>query len=174
MRLVLVTTGILNAEARDPGRSTNRAERPGYLTVYDLDRLGPLARAVAAPTARSATIDVPCTGSSAAHRLGAEPRRHGRCVGGGHCEMARDRRSVDLRAECSARGAERTAFAEQLDGAIRRKHEHKDFLAYHNGMTVICDSFREERPDELIVQNPSIVNGAQSAIAFAAPRTRAN
>jgi len=34
-------------------------------------------------------------------------------------------------------------------------------------MTVVCDSFREAR-GKLIVINPSIVNGAQSAIAFAA------
>ncbi len=65
------------------------------------------------------------------------------------------------------REVRRNNVRRQLDGAIRRHHEHKDFLAYHNGMTVICDSFREEL-DKLVVESPSIVNGAQSAIAFAA------
>jgi hypothetical protein len=60
----------------------------------------------------------------------------------------------------------RNRVRDHLDGAIRRHHEHEDFLAYHNGMTVVCDSFREEA-DKLVVEGPSIVNGAQSAIAFA-------
>jgi hypothetical protein len=60
----------------------------------------------------------------------------------------------------------RNRVRDQLDGAIRRPHDHKDFLAYHNGMTVVCDSFEEKRGG-LVLHNPSIVNGAQSAIAFA-------
>jgi len=65
------------------------------------------------------------------------------------------------------REVRRNRVRAQLERAIRQSHEHKDFLAYHNGMTVICESFLEE-PSRLIVENPSIVNGAQSAIAFAA------
>src|SRR5206468_5665886 len=60
----------------------------------------------------------------------------------------------------------RNRVRDQLDGAIRRQHDHKDFLAYHNGMTVVCDSVSEQ-PGKLIIRNASVVNGAQSAIAFA-------
>ena len=60
MRLVLVTTGVFNGQATTLVESTNRTEGAGYLTAYDLRRLGPLARAVAAPTPPAATIEVPC------------------------------------------------------------------------------------------------------------------
>lgn len=40
-----------------------------------------------------------------------------------------------------------------------------DFLAYHNGLTIICDSYWL-RNGKLKIRNPSVVNGAQSVIAF--------
>jgi len=166
IRLVLVTTGTLTAEARNLVDATNRAERAGYLTVYDLDRLGPLARAVAAPTAPAATIEVPCTAGermvigAAANRVAMAAVKAEDIV---QWPGIDDRSILELNVR---REVPRNNVRRQLDGAIRRRHEHKDFLAYHNGMTVICDSFREE-PDKLVVESPSIVNGAQSAIAFA-------
>jgi hypothetical protein len=52
-----------------------------------------------------------------------------------------------------------------LDGAISRSAEHRDFLAYHNGLTVVCDSFAETN-GFLVIARPSVVNGAQSVLAF--------
>lgn len=168
IRLVLVTTGTLTQEAINLVEATNRAERAGYLTVYDLGRLGPLARAVAAPTAATATIDVPCAATERCV-LGAAPNRV--AIAAVKAEdivqwPGIDDRSIfelNIRREVPRTGRVRR----QLDGAIRRPHDHKDFLAYHNGMTVICDTF-SEATSKLVVENPSIVNGAQSAIAFGA------
>ena len=166
IRLVLVATGSLTQEATNLVDATNRAERPGYLTVYDLNRLGPLARAVAAPTAPSATIAVPCT-TAERSIIGTSPTRVAMAAVKAEDIVQwpgiDDRSIFELNVRREVR---RNRVRKQLDGAIRRHHEHKDFLAYHNGMTVICDSFREE-PDKLIVESPSVVNGAQSAIAFA-------
>ncbi len=172
IRLVLVTTGTLTAEARNLVDATNRAERAGYLTVYDLDRLGPLARAVAAPTAPAATIEVPCT---AGERMVIGPAANRVAMAAVKAEDIVQWPGIDDRSILELnvrREVPRNNVRRQLDGAIRRHHEHKDFLAYHNGMTVICDSFREE-PDKLVVESPSIVNGAQSAIAFAAADSEA-
>jgi hypothetical protein len=166
VRLVLVTTGTLNQPARDLVDATNRAERAGYLTVYDLTRLGALARAVAAPTAPVASIHVPCTPAQRTI-LGSPPNRV--AMAAVKAEDIVDWPGIDDRSIFDLnvrREVRRNRVRKQLDGAIRRQHEHKDFLAYHNGMTVICESF-EDQPDKLIVTNPSIVNGAQSAIAFA-------
>jgi hypothetical protein len=166
IRLVLVTTGTLTTDAINVVEATNRAERPGYLTVYDLNRLGSLARAVAAPTAAAGTIDVPCMATDRCV-VGTAPNRV--AIAAIKAEDIVKWPGIDDRSifELNVRReVPRNRVRRQLDGAIRRRHEHKDFLAYHNGMTVICDGFREE-PSKMVVENPSIVNGAQSAIAFA-------
>lgn len=166
VRLVLVTTGVLNVPAQDLVDSTNRNESVGYLTVYDLRRLGPLARSVAAPTPPAATIEVSSTPNgrlvlgTAPNRVAIVPVRAEDIV----TWSGIDNRSLfelNVRRELRMSRVRR-----ELDGAIRRHHEHKDFLAYHNGMTVTCESISEE-PDKLVIESPSIVNGAQSAIAFA-------
>jgi hypothetical protein len=53
-----------------------------------------------------------------------------------------------------------------LDRAIETRADHRDFLAYHNGLTVVCDGFQQER-GRIRVKNPSVANGAQSVLAFA-------
>lgn len=166
IRLVLVTTGVLNGEAEQLVEATNQAERTGYLTVYDLRRLGPLARAVAAPTARQGTIEVPGTPAERVI-VGTPPNRV--AVAAVRAEDIVTWPGIDDRSlfELNVRRElRRNRVRDQLDGAVRRQHEHKDFLAYHNGLTVVCDAI-EEHPDKLVVQNASVVNGAQSAIAFA-------
>lgn len=167
VRLVLITSGVLNGAALRLVAATNRAEREGYVTAYDLRRLGPLARAVAAPTAKSATIEARCKSvdrivvGSAPNRVAVAAVRASDIVRWPGIDT-REIFELNVRRE-----VRRNNVRKQLDGAIRREHEHKDFLAYHNGMTVVCDSFEVER-GKLVAKNPSIVNGAQSAIAFAA------
>lgn len=166
IRLALVTTGMLNAQAEQLVEATNHAERAGYLTVYDLRRLGPLAQAVAAPTAPQGVIDVPCTPAerviigNSPSRVAMAAVRAEDIVGWPGID---DRTLFDLNVRRELR---RNRVRDQLDGAIRRTNEHKDFLAYHNGLTVVCDGFTDEA-DRLIVTNASVVNGAQSAVALA-------
>jgi hypothetical protein len=166
IRIALITTGILNAAAKRMVESTNGANSAGYLTVHDLNRLGPLAQAVATPTVTTADIEAPCTARERVV-IGDTP---GRVV------VAAIRASdivkwdgIETRAlfELNVRReVRRNRVRDQLDGAIRRPHEHKDFLAYHNGMTVVCESIELGKAN-LVAKRPSVVNGAQSTIAFA-------
>lgn len=170
IRLVLVTTGIFNSQAEQLVEATNQAEYAGYLAVYDLRRLGPLASAVAAPTPPHGTIDVPCTPTerlivgTAPNRVAVAAVRADDIV---EWPGIDDRSLFELNVRRELR---RNRVRDELDGAIRRHHEHKDFLAYHNGFTVVCDRIIEE-PDKLVVANASVVNGAQSAVAFSRAAT---
>src|SRR5579862_1911394 len=58
LRLVLVTTGLLNKRAQDLVNATNAAEGKGYLTVYDLTRLSGFAAVVAAPGAEVEELEI--------------------------------------------------------------------------------------------------------------------
>ena len=62
--------------------------------------------------------------------------------------------------------------SKSLDGAIMRQADHADFLSYHNGLTVICDNF-DRQDDFLMIRNPSVVNSAQSVLAFCRGANRA-
>ena len=54
---------------------------------------------------------------------------------------------------------------QSLDEALRSAQGAGDFLASHNGLTVVCDAV-EVTDNGLRVTNFSVVNGTQSAIAF--------
>lgn len=73
-----------------------------------------------------------------------------------------DRRLFDLNVRFSLGG--RTRVRRSLDEALGDA-DQSDFLASHNGLTVLCREVREY-PDRLEVQNISVVNGAQSVIAL--------
>jgi hypothetical protein len=166
IRIALVTSGIQNAAAKRLVSSTNGSQRAGYFTVYDLSRLGPLAQAVATPTITTADIVAPC-GPDERLVIGSAPRRVVMATVRAMDIVQWD--GIDTRTlfELNVRReVRRNRVRDQLDGAIRRHHEHKDFLAYHNGMTVVCDSLSID-DTKLVAVKPSVVNGAQSTIAFA-------
>jgi AIPR protein len=75
----------------------------------------------------------------------------------------RDRSLFDLNVR---RALGKNRVQGELDGAIGRPNDHPNFLAYHNGLTVVCDRFQIAPPDKLRIEKPSVVNGAQSVIAF--------
>jgi hypothetical protein len=54
----------------------------------------------------------------------------------------------------------------ELDAAIKRKADHPNFLAFHNGLTVLCRKIEELENGDLRISGLSVVNGAQSVIAF--------
>lgn len=166
IRIALITSGVQNAAAKRLVASTNASQRPGYITVHDLTRLGPLAQAVATPTITTADIVAPCAPDErlvigdAPHRVVVATVRATDIVQWAGIDT-RTLFELNVRRE-----VRRNRVRDQLDGAIRRHHEHKDFLAYHNGMTVVCDSLSIDET-KLIARKPSVVNGAQSTIAFA-------
>lgn len=56
----------------------------------------------------------------------------------------------------------------KLGGEIRKSYEKKpsDFWYLHNGITILCDNLTEEGND-LVIANPSVVNGAQTLYSIA-------
>lgn len=166
IRIVLVTTGLLNAPAKRLVSSINGERWSGFFSVYDLNRLGPLAQAVATPAITTADIVAPCS-SKERVVIGSAPSRV--VVGAVRASDIVMWDGIETRAlfELNVRReVRRNRVRDQLDKAIRRPHEHKDFLAYHNGMTVVCESLELQR-GVIVAKKPSIVNGAQSTIAFA-------
>lgn len=73
-----------------------------------------------------------------------------------------DRRLFDLNVRFSLGGS--TRVRKSLNEAFLRP-DQSDFLALHNGLTVICDEIREY-PSHLEISDVSVVNGAQSVIAL--------
>jgi len=168
IRLVLVTTGVLNAGARKAVDAVNGAETESYLSVYDLPRLARLAEVIAAPESEVAEIRIQVPEDSRlvikvhdnGNRVAVLPVLASDIVS---WEGLEERKLFEL----NVRGElKRNRVTEQLDGAVRRESDHPDFLASHNGMTVICDRFDDDDPGEVVAFKPSIVNGAQSSMAF--------
>ncbi len=166
IRLVLVTSGLLNANAKRLVQATNAASETGYLTVNDLNRLGPLAIATTTPQTRHGRIHVPCP-RGARFVVGEVPNRVAvaaiRSTDIVQWPGIDDRSLFDLNVRREIR---MNRVRRQLDGAIARQSDHKDFLAYHNGLTVTCQSFDDSDDSHLSVTDPSVVNGGQSVVAL--------
>ncbi len=54
-----------------------------------------------------------------------------------------------------------------LDKALTEPSQANEFIAYHNGITGVCDRF-ETTNNEVIIYGLSVVNGAQTVVAIAA------
>ncbi len=164
VRLVLVTTGTLNGDAQKKVAALREAHGNHYIEVWDVDSLGRIAVAVKSPERLQAEIrvqiepDVLITGESpnrvAVLPVCAEEIANWPGITG------RQLFALNVRHELRWNRVRKA-----LDGAVNRRADHPDFLAYHNGLTVICDNF-ERQDDTLVIHNPSVVNGAQSVFAF--------
>jgi hypothetical protein len=164
-RLVFVTAGVLNDEAKGLVTATTASRGGDYLTTYDLLILGPVARSAATPSVPQRVVSLPIDESSRLV-IGYEPHRiligPGRALDVVQWEGVTDRTLFELNVRRELRS---NPVRKQLDAAILRTDDHKDFLAYHNGLTITCSGF-ELLPNEVRITAPSIVNGAQSVIAF--------
>lgn len=62
-------------------------------------------------------------------------------------------------------------LAGKVGRAIRETYEKhpKDFWYFHNGLTIVCDKFSEENGIATL-QNPSVINGAQTLYAIGASK----
>lgn len=170
LRLVFVTAGVLTPDARRYAATLNRTHAPDYLTVYDVADLAPIIEAFQGPTTLKATVKVPC----------ARKQRFVASLGSGRVAICsvraadvvqwpgiKDRTLFDLNVR---RELKTNVVRKALDEAIVRAVDHPNFLAFHNGLTVVCDKFDDTRPDRLVVTNLSVVNGAQSTVALYANR----
>jgi hypothetical protein len=53
-----------------------------------------------------------------------------------------------------------------LTKSLEDDRDHANFVAYHNGLTVVCGAFDDDHPEHLVIHNLSVVNGAQSVISL--------
>jgi hypothetical protein len=68
-------------------------------------------------------------------------------------------------------GLGKTRVNRDIRSTILQREEHKNFVLYHNGITLLCDDFKVQ-DGTLHVENYSIVNGCQSLISFYDNRTK--
>lgn len=165
-RVVFVCAGKLTTQARHYAEAVNVDEGAGFLTCYDALDLAPVVKAFKTPQTVTGTISFPA------------PSRFSAQFPDGKIVFASvaakdlvqwpgidDRTLFDLNVRRELR---KNPVRTQLDRAIRRTHDHARFLAFHNGLTVVCEKVDDSNPTTLTVKNLSIVNGAQSTVAFRA------
>lgn len=173
IRLVVVTTGKLTGDAKKKVKALQAAHGSDYIDIWDVNRLGKIAQSVRSPERLDEAIDVRMDSGAliinsdvSAEGSNEEPQR-GAVLAVRATEIAkwpgienRQLFALNVRHELRA-----NRVSKALDHAIERQDEHRDFLFYHNGLTVICDSF-EQQDEQLLIRRPSVVNGAQSVLAF--------
>jgi hypothetical protein len=167
IELVLVSTGYAGVHTRAAAAvANNAAGRDDYLRVDDVDHLGPIAEDVDLRTLLPAVLDVSVSATDVmtigapGERVGIAAIRATEIVGWPGID---DRSLFDLNVR---RALPRNKVRDDLYAAIKRSADHRSFLAYHNGLAVICDSFQVMPPDRLRIEHLSVVNGAQSVVAF--------
>lgn len=165
VRLVLVTAGLLKADAKRKVNNLRASSGEHYIDVWDIDRLGPLALVVRSPERIPGAIKVDFDESEilvtgdAPNRVAVLPVRAIDVTTWPGIE-SRQLFALNVRHELQS-----NRVSKALDGAIKRPSEHANFLAYHNGLTIVCESF-ESNKGVLTILRPSVVNGAQSVLAF--------
>lgn len=165
-RLVFVTAGVLDPTAVNYVTATNAQKGDDYLTSYDLARLSPIVEAFRTPGTIKAKVEIECSRKQR-FQFVCDAGRVLVCAVAAS-EIAQwsgidDRTLFDLNVR---RELPRNNVRRALDRAIQRPQDHSNFLAFHNGLTVICDSFDASSPKKVRIKNLSVVNGAQSTIAF--------
>lgn len=162
LRLVFVTAGRLTPEARHLIRTTNANRGAGFLKAYDALDLAPTVEAFRSPRTLAGTVTVRCDRKS----------RFVSTIPGGRVLVGRvavadivkwpgieDRTLFDLNVR---RELKRNPVRRALDRAVGRAADHPNFIAYHNGLTVVCHKVDDTRPKDLIVTDLSVVNGLRA------------
>lgn len=164
VRLALVTTGTLNADAKRKVAALREIHGERYVAVWDIHRLGPLAIASRSPERISDSIHIEYDDNELIvmgdeNRVAVVPVRAGEVA---NWPGISDRSLFALNVRHQLRT---NKVSKAIDGSIDRSDEHRDFLACHNGLTLVCSSFTAT-DGVLEVVRPSVVNGAQSVLAF--------
>jgi AIPR protein len=166
------TTVVLHVVAPRLNTSLDVKEPVGFeVHVYGKTRLEQVARAVSSPSAYQGSISV----TAQAQEILETTVNSGRVFA---CPVPvadivkwpgiEDRTLFDLNVRLKL-GGRRVRLS--LEAALREDKDAGDFLASHNGLTVVCD--RVDRAGlGLAVTNFSVVNGTQSVIAFYEARSR--
>jgi hypothetical protein len=168
IRLIFVTAGELTKEARELIESHNTNEGKDFLIAHDALYLAPIIEAFTSPSTVKAKVTVT---SPANERFITN-------IGSGKIAVCAvkakdivcwpgidDRKLFDLNVR---RELTKNRVRKALDRSLQKPSDHMNFLAFHNGLTVICEELDDSKPDKLVITNMSVVNGAQSTIAFKA------
>ena len=166
VRGVLVTAGKLTPQARALIETANKSRGHRFLTAYDVLDLAPMVEAFKSPTTVKAKVRIDC-----------DEKNRFVC----HTPNARiavcsvpassivnwpgivDRTLFDLNVR---RELSRNRVRRALDRAVKKAADHPNFLAYHNGLTVVCRKIDASDAKALVITDLSVVNGAQSTISF--------
>lgn len=163
-RLHFVTAGFVGPEGRKIVKAKNRTS-PDYVTIWDIDALGPAIEAFNAPTPAATTVAVPVQRDDRLVVKAGDYRASVAAVRATDIVKwpgIEDRTLFNLNVR---RQLPANKVRSALDRATNQREEHDRFLASHNGITVICRQL-ETSDDEIVMHDPSVVNGAQSVIAF--------
>lgn len=168
VRLIFVTAGVLTKEAQQYESTINKKHKRNYLSSYDLPQLAPIIEAFKTPTTVKAIVNVACpkdqrfvTTSTSARVMVCSVKAKDVVAWPG----IKDRTLFDLNVR---RELKRNAVRNALDLAISKTNDHVNFMAFHNGLTIVCEKIDETPADHFTVTNMSVVNGAQSTVAFEA------
>ena len=63
-------------------------------------------------------------------------------------------------------GLGNTSVNKSIRKSIVNKATHGDFVLFHNGIIILCSSVDSSIPDEITIEQYSVVNGAQSLTSF--------
>ncbi len=162
VRLVFVTAGAMTPDARRYAASLGS----GYLALYDVERLAPIVRAFRAPTTVAGVVKLACPATSRFIGRHSEGRVAICAVKASDIIKwpgIEDRNLFDLNVRRELRP---NTVRAALDRAIQKAADHPNFLAFHNGLTVVCERIDDSDTQELLIENMSVVNGAQSTVAL--------
>jgi hypothetical protein len=166
LQLALVTSGFIGPGAQAEIDAANLAAGHELVKAWDIDLIGPIAEAIALRDLLPVTVTLAVPAADVL--VLGDPGRRVAIAAVRADEIIKlpgieDRSLFDLnvRRELGPNRVRR-----QLGRAIGAPTDHPDFLAFHNGLTVVCESFDLQGPGTLEINKISVVNGAQSVIAF--------
>lgn len=166
VRLTFVTAGVLTRQARTMIDSVNAEKGYVYITAYDLLDLDDLLLAATSPTTVKESVIVQAP-SSERFVSTFDGLKVAVCAVPAAAIAEWPGIASRLLFDVNVRGQLRPNRVRQgLDRAIRAPSDHANFVAYHNGITVICGRIDASSPTALTIENIAVVNGTQSIVAF--------
>lgn len=63
-------------------------------------------------------------------------------------------------------GLGKTRVNKDIKNTILDPNEHNNFFLYHNGITIVCGSIDKSNPNQLIINNYTVINGCQSILTL--------
>ena len=166
VRLTFVTAGVLTRQARALIASVNAEKGYEHIRAHDLLDLDGLVLAATSPATVNETVVVEAP-SSERFVTTFDGLTIAVCAVAATAIAGWPGIASRLLFDVNVRGQLRPNRVRQgLDRAIRTPADHRNFVAYHNGITVICGDIDASSPSALTIENIAVVNGTQSVIAF--------